>query len=491
MPPTPRSPLRTLTTTVPGALALALSTALVGPAAATAATPTDTVAVADAPSATPLGSRTLDENALYFVSYDGLVNNGSYQQSGILTHGGFQYAAWYTGDRHAVLARRSLDGGGDGEWRTVRLPHRLTVDDSHNSISLGVSAEDGRLHVGMDTHNTPVFYTRSAPGLATGEASWNIDSFEPIQRDLAGLDIGSVTYPRFVPTPEGGLQLAYRTGGSGDGTQELAEYSGGEWTHLGAWSSPEGTYEANGAVSDSRNMYLHGIGYGDDGRLHASFTWRETAAGGNILCHPGGLSNHDTGYVYSDDEGRTWRTDDSAVAAVTGTPHRVSVGTRDHVVDLLPLNYALMNQESQAIDSAGNPHVVISYRPGRFGHCSTDFVEDRRQQGRTFHLHQDDAGTWHKVELPEPLSAFGRSRLVFTADDTAYVVMPFGRILAAGADTGWSEWTMVHDGSDIDAFGEVLVDESRVVSEGVLSVFYQEAGTGPSTPIRVADFQLG
>ncbi|KOX15639.1 BNR repeat-containing protein [Nocardiopsis sp. NRRL B-16309] len=461
------------------ALALAVSAplALAGPAGA-----------AEAPSATPLSSRTLDEQALYFVSYDGLVNNGSYQQSGILTHGDHQYAAWYTESRHAVLARRHLDGG---EWSTVRLSHQLTVDDSHNSISLGVSAEDGRLHVAMDTHNTPVHYTRSAAGLLDGGAPWSANSFEPIGRDLAGLDIGSITYPRFVTTPDDGLQLAFRTGGSGDGTLELAEYEGGDWAHLGAWSSPEGSYEANGAVSTSRNMYLHGIGYGDDGRLHASFTWRETAAGGDILCHPGGLSNHDTGYVYSDDEGRTWHTDDGSVAAVTGTSHRVSVDTPGHVVDPLPLNYALMNQESQAVDNAGRPHVLISYRPGRFGHCSNDFVRDRRNEGYVFHVHQDSAGQWHKMEIPERLQAFGRSRLVMTEDDTAYVVMPFGRIMAATAASGWTDWTMVHDGSGIDSFGEVLVDESRVAAEGVLSILYQEAGDRPSSPIRVADFQLG
>ncbi|RKS09044.1 putative BNR repeat neuraminidase [Nocardiopsis sp. Huas11] len=468
------------------ALALTLAAPLVGALASPAAAAVE-------PAATPLGSQTLDEQALYFVSYDGLVNNGSYQQSGIITHGDHQYAAWYTESRHAVLARRDLGGG---DWQTLELPHRLSVDDSHNSISLGVSDEDRSLHVAMDTHNNRVHYTRSVRGLLSGDAPWSLDSFAPISRDLDGLDLGSITYPRFISAPDDGLQLAYRTGGSGDGTLELAEYDGdddgdGHWEHLGAWSSPEGSYEANGAVSTSRNMYLHGIGYGDDGRLHASFTWRETAAGGDILCHPGGLSNHDTGYVYSDDEGRTWRTDDGAVAAVTGTSRRVSVDTPGHVVDPLPLNYALMNQESQAVDGEGNPHILISYRPGRFGHCSTDFVGDRRSQGYVFHLHQDDAGQWHKVEIPEPLQAFGRSRLVMTDEDTAYVVMPFGRIMAATAGSGWTDWTMVHDGSDIDAFGEVLVDESRVAAEGVLSILYQEAGERPSTPIRVADFRLG
>lgn len=67
------------------------------------------------------------------------------------------------------------------------------------------------------------------------------------------------------------------------------------------------TYSGNGQTSTARNMYVHGITYGPDGRLHAAFTWREQNFG--VLCHPGGLSNHDTGYVYSDDRGRTWRND--------------------------------------------------------------------------------------------------------------------------------------------------------------------------------------
>src|SRR5688572_14016824 len=52
-------------------------------------------AVSAAPSVTRLADTLLDRTALYFVSYDGLVNNASYQQSAILSHRGFQYAAWY------------------------------------------------------------------------------------------------------------------------------------------------------------------------------------------------------------------------------------------------------------------------------------------------------------------------------------------------------------------------------------------------------------
>ncbi|MUL43638.1 Tat pathway signal sequence domain protein [Streptomonospora sp. PA3] len=436
-----------------------------------------------------LRDRVLDEHALYFVSYDGIVNNNSFQQEGILTHGRYQYAAWYTADRTAVVARRPA--GSAAAWQKIRLPHRLSANDSHNVIVLGVSADDGRLHVAMDTHNSTVYYLRSAPGLAEGRGPWAAGSFGDVQRSLEGLDLGGITYPRFIPTPGGGLQLTYRTGGSGDGVLNLAEYTGRGWRHVGAWSSAEGDYTANGTTSTTRNMYLHGIGYDADGRLHASFTWRETAAGGDILCDPGGLANHDTGYVYSDDRGRTWRTDDGRLAAETGTGNRVSIDTPGHVVDPLGVDHALMNQESQAVDSDGDPHIMVSYVPGRFTRCVTDFVAQRERWARPFHVFRDDSGEWHKTELPEPVSAFGRSRLVLGPGDDAYAVLPGGRILAATAGSGYTDWRTVYDGSGVDAFGEVLVDDSRL-GEGRLSVFYQEPGTGTRpSPIHVADFAIG
>ena len=39
--------------------------------------------------------------------------------------------------------------------------------------------------------------------------------------------------------------------------------------------------------------------------LHAFYTWREQ--NNAVMCDAGGLTNHDTGYVYSTDRGRTWR----------------------------------------------------------------------------------------------------------------------------------------------------------------------------------------
>ena len=441
-----------------------------------------------APSVSLLRDTQLDPAALYFVSYDGLVNNGSYQQDAILTHAGHQYTAWYTADRGAVLARRRLP---DGPWEKAALPHKLTVNDSHNVISLGISPTDGRLHVAMDTHDTPVFYVKSVAGLVSAPAShvWSPARFGAVQRTLDGVDLGGISYPRFVVTPERRLQFSYRTGRSGNGTMELAEYDGTTWRKLGRWSSATGSWTApNGVTSTTRNLYLHGLTYGPGGRLHAAFTWREGNSG--VLCNPGGLTNHDTGYVYSDDRGRTWRTSSGQLAGTTGTdPVAVSPGL---VVDPLDPNHGLMNQESQAVDSTGTPHVVISYVPGRFTQCVTSYAADRTRWGRVFHVRRDANGSWTKREVPVPPNATGRTQLVFDRDDNAYLVMPFGRIVSASAASGWTDWTLVFDRPGMNVFGEVTVDRARVAREGVLSVLYQQrsAGTTPS-PIRVADFRLG
>ncbi|MFY1692033.1 BNR repeat-containing protein [Plantactinospora sp. WMMB782] len=445
-------------------------------------------AVAAAPGVTWLADTELDPAALYFVSYDGLVNNNSYGD-GIVSHAGHQYAAWYTSTREAVLARRQLPSG---PWQLLRLPHRLSVDDSHNSIALGISPGDGRLHVAMDTHDSEIHYVRSEAGLVSApwSRSWEAGRFGAVQRSLDSVGLGAITYPQFRTAPGNRLQLSYRTGRSRNGTNELAEYDGSTWRRLGRWSSATGSYSANGATSTTRNMYLHGLTYGPGGRLHAAFTWREGNSA--VTCNSGGLTNHDTGYVHSDDQGRTWRNNAGTVVGTTNSGNLVSISSPGLVVDPLPPNHGLINQESQDVDSTGNPHVVVSYVPGRFTSCVTSYASARRANGRAFHLFRDSSGGWRKVELPVPLHATGRSQIVLDAADNAYVVLPYGRIVTASRASGYTDWTLRFDGSGLNAFGEVIVDRTRVESDGVLSILYQRASTGATpSPIRVVDFRLG
>ncbi|MFF4488137.1 BNR repeat-containing protein [Streptomyces sp. NPDC001544] len=462
-------------------LASAMLAAMATPGIARAASP--------GPSVTQQGTTRLDAQAVYFVSYDGLVNNNSFQKNGLFTYKGHQYAAWYTATREAVVARRVLGGA---TWSTVTLPHRLKSDDSHNVISMGVSKTDGRLHLNMDSHSDGFFYVKSVTGLLDnpGTTAWTSSVFGAVQTTLDGLALTSqFTYPQFVSTPEGRLQLSYRAGISGNGRNALAEYDGAAWTALGEWSSSTGTYAGSHGSSTARNMYLHGIDYDVSGRLHSFFTWREQNAA--VMCDGGGITNHDTGYVYSTDRGRTWRNDAGTVVGTTGTSDTVAVTDAGLVVDPLNPDHSLMNQESQTTDSTGLPHAVISYVPGRFGQCTTDYVADRTAHGRAFHLRKNSSGGWQKTEIPVPLNSSQRTKLVLDRYDNAYAVFPHGRIAGASKASGYTDWSLLYDGGDLNAFGEVVIDESRVRADDVLSFMYQEksSGTTPSA-LHVVDFAL-
>ncbi|MDQ1034433.1 hypothetical protein QFZ75_000849 [Streptomyces sp. V3I8] len=465
-----------------------LTTALLGTVAAPALAGTARAA-APGPSVTRGATTTLDGQAIFFVSYDGLVNNNSFQKNGLLTHKGHQYAVWYTADRNAVVGRRAL---GASTWSTVKVGHTLRYDDSHNVISMGLSKTDGRLHLTMDSHSDGFTYVKSVAGLMDNPAglTWTASRFGAPQSSLDGLALTSqFTYPQFVSLPDGKLQLSYRTGVSGNGRHALAEYNGTSWSDLGEWSSSTGTYTSAHGSSTVRNMYLHGIDYDRNGRLHSFFTWREQNAA--VMCNAGGITNHDTGYVYSDDRGRTWRNDAGTVVGTTGGSDKVAVTDSGLVVDALDPDHSLMNQESQATDSAGRPHAIISYVPGRFGQCTTNYVSDRTANGRAFHLRKAATGTWRKTEIPVALNSSQRTRLVLDKYDNAYAILPFGRIAAASAASGHTDWTTLFDGSGLNAFGEVLVDETRIAQDGVLSVLYQVRSTG-TTPsaLRVIDFGL-
>jgi hypothetical protein len=446
-------------------------------------------AAAPGPSVTRLSDTRLDARALFFVSYDGLVNNNSFQKNGLLTYKGYQYAAWYTADRSAVVGRRKL---GTATWQTVRLGHKLRYDDSHNVISMGISKVDGRLHLNMDSHSDGFTYVKSAAGLMDNPSglNWTASRFGAPQSTLDGLALTSqFTYPQFISTPEGRLQLSYRAGVSGNGRNALAEYNGTRWTALGEWTSSTGTYTSEHGSSPARNMYLHGIDYDRKGRLHAFFTWRERS--GAVMCNGGGITNHDTGYVYSDDRGRTWRNAAGTVVGTTGRADKVSVNDTGLVVDRMAPDHSLMNQESQATDSAGRPHAIISYVPGRFGQCTTNYVSDRTRNGRAFHLRQTASGTWTKTEIPVPLNSSQRTKLVLDKYDNAYAVMPYGRIVAASKASGYTDWKTLFDGRGLNAFGEVVIDETRISQDNVLSVMYQQKSSGKQpSPLRVVDFSL-
>lgn len=181
------------------------------------------------------------------------LNCNAFQQHGITSAFGWQYAVFYVSDephvagspRFVCVARRRhfqpfFNDGTEGLSRThsryawqhvVLRDYVQTTEDGHNTISLGISEGDGRLHLVWDLHNDQLRYRRSIAGLAWNKdlGMWNAESFGQIENGLQpgtgdafrGLE---VTYPRFVSIAGGTLLFEFRVGKAGNGHAALCRY---------------------------------------------------------------------------------------------------------------------------------------------------------------------------------------------------------------------------------------------------------------------------
>lgn len=378
------------------------------------------------------------------------------------------------------------------------MPQFLDIDDSHNVISMGVSPADGRLHLVLGTHASSLRYIRSIPGLLTRPATvpWSASSFLPESLGLPGAAGAPTTgtYPVFETTSAGQLYFTWREGASDNGRNQLARYDAvaGSWTFVGAFTSSTGSYSSQWGTSTNRYAYLHGFEENPRTKeLTATWSWRENKA---AWCDPNGLGNHDLGYATSSDGGKTWKNSAGATIGVAGTADLISV-TDPHVVVPIGINRGLINQESMTFDAQGRPHVLTSSFSdadlAAIGGCHRQTYTQRAQYAKPFHHWREADGTWRSLELPFYNNSAGRSRLLFDANDTAYVVLPDARIVASTAASGWTDWRTVFDDPAVDNIAELIVDRTRLSTESVLSVAYQErpVANAPSA-FRVADFSI-
>lgn len=434
----------------------------------------------------PVGDQVLDPAARGVVTFANTANVASYQQDGLFTHRGRQYTAWYARDGRATVARRRLPRG---RWERARLDYRLYDDDSHNAISMTVTPGDDRLHIAFPTHDDAIRYTRTRPGISRARR-WRASLFERVRDSLPGAPHAprSWTYPQFERVG-GRTLLTYRDGTHDAGRQLLLRYGrGGRWSLLGRFTDSGGTWSSPYGASTSRYAYLHGFtaNAARPRRLEIAFSWRELPA---AACAPTAIGNHDIGYAASTDGGLTWRNDAGRLIARTGSDDPIAVGD-PHVVVPVPIDRGLMNQESQATDSRGRFHVMTSVVPG--ADCVLDFYGERAAGARPQHSWRDLDGVWRTTPLPMLSGSAGRTKLVFDRRDDAFVVLPDGRIAAAHAATGWTDWRIVHDGDGIAPVNELVVDRQRIAYDGVLSIAYQERSPVRDAPsaFRVADFRL-
>jgi hypothetical protein len=404
------------------------------------------------------------------VSYGGYLNGESFQQEGILTYDGYQYAAyWNTGPR-VVLARRPV---GTGSWSKIEMApsYTGTSSDAHNTISLGISPSDGRLHIAFDHHSSDLHYVRSVAGLVTNPATatWGTTSFSSVSSILGTEFVNLVTYPRFITAPSGKMLLSYRYGTSGSGDEVLWEYDGstGTWTKIGTWIS---------GIPDSVNAYLHSIEYNDT-RLHAAWCWRDT---------PDASTNQDLTYVYSDDHGRTWSNNAGMLVGTTGaSPITQSSDVRVWVIGQ---NRGLINQEHMIVDNAGRVHVLLSHMPDSQADDS-NFTR-ARTKSLWFHYYRDVSGVWTRVPMNIPVSANFRGKFAVSSTNNLYAVLPNLRIASASASAFWTNWTVIETAYNGSFFSDPLIDRYQLRTSNTLTVFAPTVNTGGIVYIDTINYTI-
>ncbi|MGC4093103.1 MAG: BNR-4 repeat-containing protein [Polyangiaceae bacterium] len=411
----------------------------------------------------PAVSLTKDNDALLtysgltIVSYGGYLNGESFQEEGVLTHKGYQYYAFWNTNRHVVMARRALPSGA---WEKFEFTdYTNTADDAHNTISLGVCAGDGTLHLSFDHHVSDLHYRRSSVGFLNQTAPvWAASSFGAVTKALVGTTaVTQVTYPRFVSEPGGGkLLFGARIGSSGSGDEYLWEYdaSKGTWSSLGKYID---------GIVNNINAYPHGLSYTRNGsRLHVSWCWRET---------PDANTNHDLLYAYSDDHGRTWKNNAGADIGTTGSSF-MNLSSTGLSVWAIKQNRGLINQEHMAVDSLGRVHVLLSHMPD--AQADDANFDSSRTKSQFFDYWRDSNGSWKRVALGLPVVANFRGKLAIAASNNVYAVLPDLRIAAASAASNFASFTLLDSADAGRFFSDPLIDSTRLLTEDKLTVVYPQ-----------------
>lgn len=347
----------------------------------------------------------------WYGSYGNLYLNGlSYAQDQLVTYGGWQYAAYYDAQRHVAVARRRLPAG---PWQVLSLTdYRQTVDDTHNNISMGISA-DGRIHLSFDHHGDPLHYRMSAAELANrpDEFDWTAERFLPVKSDLGSGAVQMVTYPRFMLSDSGAFLFAFRVGSSGDGDNHLYRYrDDGTWERLGQFVEGGG-----------ENAYFHGMEFGGE-RLHVTWCWRATSDGN---------TNHDLLYAFSDDYGKTWKNNGGQTLSTTGSDpiHLNDAGYR---VFTIAQGTRLINQEGMAVDAQGRVHVISRENVGSVN--------------RQMHYFRDTDGKWNRISTGiATLIWDNRSKIAWDTSGNVYAVLPNLVLAGASVDSGYQDWTVLSD----------------------------------------------
>jgi hypothetical protein len=380
------------------------------------------------------------------------------------THKGWQYAAYWDDARQVSVARRQLPSG---TWSIVSLPgyqrtateNRGTAGpvargfgDGHEKVSMGISP-DGVIHLAFDHHMSTLHYRTSKPGVANDPAAhaWTADLFGPVQDNLGGLKLVSVTYPGFTSDGVHFTLYLRMGGGSGSGNSHFFEYDAGRW-RINTEPASKLIDRLCSGGDGTVNAYPHALVIAN-GRRHLTWCWRDT---------PDASTNHDLCYAYSDDDGAIWCNNEGKKIAATGSSY-ITADTPGITVWPIPPGTQFLNGGSMTVDNEGRVHVLM-----------------RGEDGSPVHFQRDPAnGKWAREKFPVLGS------LVPGQGDNLYVVSPDGLQCTSASRSSQPE-TLVTGQAHFFADSTMGIDATRVAQDGWVSVIGQNGKT-----VTVLDYWVG
>lgn len=157
---------------------------------------------------------------------------------------GYIFFGWYKGGmdrRNLMLSRKKI---GANTWKTIQFSNKntLIVDpkdktgprifgNAHQTITVAVSEDDGKVHILFDHHNDPLRYIVSKKDIAfTSDANFKVSNFESKRNYLTEQENLRITYPEINKNDKGELILNYRKGNSHGGSEYMHVYSNGKWS---------------------------------------------------------------------------------------------------------------------------------------------------------------------------------------------------------------------------------------------------------------------
>lgn len=381
------------------------------------------------------------------------INTVIFRHHGVLTHGEYQFTAFYVDENTLRLVKRDLVSDAF-EFHDIHGHYKCS--DAHNSISMGVDGL-GHLHISYDHHASQLRYRRSIHPRDIGE--WTDEL------PMTGLYEEKLTYPAFIlPRQNFPLTFLYRDGVHDSGTARLKTYD--ESTK--AWSDqPEAILSGAEQRPWTSNAYWNHPAVGTDGSLHISFVWRTHTLGDEQR-----INNINVCYACSHDNGLTWETS-------LGRPYKLPI-TQVNVetVHCVSPGSNLINQCSMALDSRNRPHIAF-------------YSDDSSGIPQYQHL-WFDGKIWHHQIVSKRTQAFSlqgsgtlqipisRPEIVLDRQDNVYIISRGDHTrhrmaaicLPAPDYICWPHNTQSLNDQDL-GFAEPVIDRVRWHKDNVLTLLLQ------------------